>query len=126
MVDTRTDYTVIIDHTVTIDLIVIIDHKADITTMTETDHRAITESMKTETFQITGIVVTATTEVIDTTIIVIPNVQLQILVITKDRIHDHHINIHKSPYQFRSPYNRDRNSNSNNGSRYHSNDRNRG
>ena len=32
----------------------------------------------------------------------------------------------RSQYQSRSPYNRDRNSNSNNGSRYHSNDRNRG
>ena len=56
------------------------------TTITETDHRVITETIITEIIQITGIVVTATTE--------IPTVQFQIIVITKDTIHDHHINIH--------------------------------
>ena len=86
MVDTRTDHTVIIDHTVTINLIVIIDHKADITTITKTDHRVIAETILAETIQITGVVVTATTE--------IPTVQIQIIVITKDIIHDHHTNIH--------------------------------
>ena len=90
IVDTRVDHTEIIDHTATIDLIVIIDHKTDMTTITERDHRVITETIITETFQITGIVVTATTEIIETTIIVIPTVQFQIIVITKDTIHDHH------------------------------------
>ena len=73
---------------------VIIDHKIDMTTKTETDHRVITETIITETIQITGIVVTATTKIIETTIIVIPTVQLQIIVLTKNTIHDHHINIH--------------------------------
>ena len=62
--------------------------------ITGTDHRVITETIITKTFQLTGIVVISTTEIIDTTIIVIPTVQLQIIVITKDTIHDHHINIH--------------------------------
>ena len=64
------------------------------TTITETDHRVITETIITEIIQITGIVVTVTTEIIETTITVIPTVQLQIIVITKDTIHDHNINIH--------------------------------
>ena len=64
------------------------------TTITETDHRVITETIITEIIQITGIVVIVTTEIIETTIIVVPTVQLQIIVITKDTIHDHHINIH--------------------------------
>ena len=63
-------------------------------TKTETDHRVITETIITETILITGIVATSTTDIIETTIIVIPTVQLQIFVITKDTIHDHHINIH--------------------------------
>ena len=66
--------------------LVIIDHKTYMITITETDHRVITETIITETNQITGIVVTATTE--------IPTVQFQIIVITKDTTHDHHINIH--------------------------------
>ena len=86
MADTRIDHTVIIDHTATIDLIVSIDHKTDITTITEADRRAITETIITETIQITETVVTATTE--------IPTVPIQIIVITKDIIHDHHTNIH--------------------------------
>ena len=85
MVDTRTDHTVIIDHTAIIGLIVIIDHKTDITTKTETDHRVITETIITETIQITGIVVTTTTE--------IATVQIQIIVIPKI-VHDQHTNIH--------------------------------
>ena len=64
------------------------------TTKTETNHRVITETIITETIQITGTVVKATTEIIETTKIVIPTVQFQIIVITKDTIHDHHINIH--------------------------------
>ena len=64
------------------------------TTITETDHRVITEAITTEIIQITRIVVTAITEIIETTIIVIPTVQFQIIVIIKDTIHDHHINIH--------------------------------
>ena len=86
MVYTRIDHTAIIDHKVTIDLIVILDHKADKTTITETTHRAITETIITEFIQITGIAITAITE--------IPTVQNQIIVITKDTIHDHHANIH--------------------------------
>ena len=84
-VDTRVDNTAIIDHTATIDLIVIIDHKIDVTTITETDHRVITETKKTTIIQ-TGIVVTATTES--------ATVQFQKILINKDTIHDHHINIH--------------------------------
>ena len=86
IVDTRTEHTVIIDHTATIDLMVIIDHKTDMITITETDHRVITETIITKTIQITGIVLTATTE--------IPTVQFQIIVMTKDTIHDHQINLH--------------------------------
>ena len=64
------------------------------TTITETDHRVRTERIISKTIQITEIVVTATTEIIESTIIVIPTVHFQIIVITKDTIHDHHINIH--------------------------------
>ena len=85
MVDTRIDHTVIIDHTTTINLIVIIDHKTDVTTITEADRRVIIETIITETTLITETVVTATTE--------IPTVPIQIIVITKDIIHDHHTNI---------------------------------
>ena len=56
------------------------------TTITKTDQRVITEIIVTETIQITGIIVTATTE--------IPTTQIQIIVITKDTIRDHHTNIH--------------------------------
>ena len=63
MVDTRIDHTALIDHKVTIELIVILDHKADMTTITETNHRAITETIITETIQITGIAITAITEI---------------------------------------------------------------
>ena len=85
MVDTRIDHTVITGHTTTIDLIVIIDHKRDITTITELDCRVIIETRITETTQITGTVVTPTTE--------ITTVPIQIIVITKDIIHEHHTNI---------------------------------
>ena len=85
-VDIRVDNTAIIDHTATIDLIVIIDHKTHITAITEIDHGVIIETILTETIQIIGIVVTATTE--------IPTVQFQIIVKTKDTIHDHHTTIH--------------------------------
>ena len=86
MVDTRTDHTVITDHTAIIDLIVIIDRKTDTTTITETNHRVITETIITETSQITETVVTATKE--------IPNAPTQIIVIIKDIIQDHHTKIH--------------------------------